>query len=263
MPKENEDMFEFLMKEMCSSDAYWTLSKRIVKILGLETTMFLTQLIDWESYLRQNGRLEKGGWFYHTCDDITEQTTLSRYAQTRAITLLQEMGVLQVVSKGLPKRQWFKITLNSSVLKTKLQCCENATQASRKRNAYNEEHNNEVKEKYKKEKTPKIQLIELFPISYQEHETFQQVWSDFVADRKERKIPLTERATKLIVNKFRRDCKKDIQSAIDALQVAIERGYRGVFPKVAGDALTGTKTHKAEPTKPKGPRVGCDPHERF
>lgn len=123
-----------------------------------------------------------------------------------------------------------------------------------------EEVKEDYKEKYKKEKN----FSNLFPKQYQNNPSFISTWNDFVADRKERKIPVTERSAKIIANKAVKQCGTNIEKVINGLLEAIERGYRGVFFTTETNN-TSNRQHKTETssrTKNRN-RVGCDPHERY
>lgn len=93
-----------MIKELLMSSSYWTLNKRVVKTLGIETAFFLTNLVEADKLLADDE-----GWFYQTIETIEKLTTLSRRKQDIAIKQLTEIGVLIQKNKGIPMKRYFKL----------------------------------------------------------------------------------------------------------------------------------------------------------
>lgn len=96
------------MKQLLSSSAYLVVNKRLAKRVGLKAAVLLADLIGKEQYFIDNGMLDNG-WFFNTSDNILKDTTLTRFQQNKAITLLKEIKFLDCKLKGIPATLHFKI----------------------------------------------------------------------------------------------------------------------------------------------------------
>jgi len=96
------------MKQLLSSSAYFVVNKKLAKRVGLKAAVLLADLIGKEQYFIDNGMLDNG-WFFNTSDNILKDTTLTRFQQNKAITLLKEIKFLDCKLKGIPATLHFKI----------------------------------------------------------------------------------------------------------------------------------------------------------
>jgi len=96
------------MKQLLSSSAYLVVNKKLAKRVGLKAAVLLADLIGKEQYFIDNGMLDNG-WFFNTSDNILKDTTLTRFQQNKAITLLKEIKFLDCKLKGIPATLHFKI----------------------------------------------------------------------------------------------------------------------------------------------------------
>lgn len=260
-------MFDFnVFDELCSSEAFWVLHKKITRVIGVETALYLAQLLDWSKYLQTQNRLNDG-WFYHTYEDVTAQTGLSRHAQIEAIKTLQKYEIMETVLKGIPRKQWFRLNTknvkklfkNNIVLFSASKGTESSTQADCFQHANNEELNNEVKkEKYKKEKTPE-NFSHLLPAKFRNDKLFQQSWEEFVQHRKTMKPrpkPLSELAAKKCINKLIKLSNSDIETAIALIDQTIEKNNDTFWPLYKSNEIAKTK----QPTPP--PKKKQDAHQK-
>lgn len=80
---------------------------------GATTALFLSQLLYWHYNPRMQEKLNsKGGWFYISIDDITEQTGLTRSEQITAKRNLIKLGILQISYKGMsPRTTHFRLDI--------------------------------------------------------------------------------------------------------------------------------------------------------
>lgn len=67
-----------------------------------------------------------------------------------------------------------------------------------------------------------------YPQKFQQDSSFVEALQNFIADRSERKKPMTTRAHEILRNKL---IKFDIPTCIKALNMSIEKGWSGVFPE--------------------------------
>jgi hypothetical protein len=91
-----------------ASRNYITLNKDILKEIGLEETVILGELASEYDYWYKQGKLEDG-YFFSTIENIEMNTTLSEHKQRKAINNLKNLGIIEVVNKGLPKRRYIKL----------------------------------------------------------------------------------------------------------------------------------------------------------
>ena len=84
------------------SGPYWTLNKTLVRLLGLEETLWLTDLCSKWAWFKEQGLLDEDGFFYNSMRDIENDTTLSRRTQNRTISVLVEHKILEVKKQGIP-----------------------------------------------------------------------------------------------------------------------------------------------------------------
>ena len=91
-----------------ASRNYITLNKDILKEIGLEETVILGELASEYDYWYKQGKLEDG-YFFSTIENIETNTTLSEHKQRKAINNLKDLGIVEVVNKGLPKRRYIKL----------------------------------------------------------------------------------------------------------------------------------------------------------
>lgn len=93
-----------LTKQLLLSSSYWVLNKEVVMLLGIETAFLLSNFAEAEQMMADDD-----GWFYQTIEIVEEMTTLSRYKQDQSIKELEEMGILEKETRGMPAKRYFKI----------------------------------------------------------------------------------------------------------------------------------------------------------
>ena len=91
-----------------ASDNYIVINRDLLKKYGINVTLMLCELASEYNYFDKNGKLEDG-MFYSTIDNISERTGLSKYQQTEALKVLDEVGIVKSVVKGMPAKRYFKI----------------------------------------------------------------------------------------------------------------------------------------------------------
>ena len=89
-------------------DAHWVLNKKIVKKVGVQAALLLSDIISKRQYFLNRGEVSDG-WFFNTVEDVEKDTTLSKHDQTKAIKKLSEVGFLKTKNKGVPPRRHFCI----------------------------------------------------------------------------------------------------------------------------------------------------------
>lgn len=110
-----------MYEKLLCSDGYWTLNKNIVHAWGVETALFLAELLDFKRYLENKEQLDPSGWFYRTQEDMLNRTSLTVYSQRRAINNLIKTGAIKTKIEGLPPKQYFNLELTEIALKNLLE----------------------------------------------------------------------------------------------------------------------------------------------
>lgn len=67
------------------------------------------QLVSEYNYYKGKDTLTPDGYFYSTVEHLESETCLSGHEQRKAISVLTELNVLTVISKGIPAKRHFKI----------------------------------------------------------------------------------------------------------------------------------------------------------
>lgn len=67
------------------------------------------QLVSEYNYYKDKETLTPDGYFYSTVEHLENETCLSGHEQRKAISILTDLSVLKVVSKGIPAKRHFKI----------------------------------------------------------------------------------------------------------------------------------------------------------
>jgi hypothetical protein len=162
---------------------------------------------------------------------------VSLYEQRHLLSELQQLGIVEIrVSGAPPKTRCF---LNEKRLFSRLNFSPTDikfyTSFIIVKDLKEKEYKNIKKiftKTSQKDKNHKNQFLYLFPPGYRNSPKFRHAWNDFMEMRRfDKKAPVTERSARLISNKIAR---VGLVTAIKALRVSVENGYRGVFPKRQG-----------------------------
>ena len=80
----------------------------LCRIVGdLKAGLFLGQALYWQNRVSP----DRNGWWWHSQDEWTDETTLSRRECDTVRKRLKELGLLEVVQKGYPKTTWYRVDL--------------------------------------------------------------------------------------------------------------------------------------------------------
>jgi hypothetical protein len=80
----------------------------IAKALGDDpiTALVLSQLLHWS---KTDVVVKRQGWFYKTEDEFYQETAVTKDRQRTARKKLQDLGILQIEQKGMPRQNWYRI----------------------------------------------------------------------------------------------------------------------------------------------------------
>lgn len=239
---------------LLASGNYIVINRDLLKKYGINVALMLCELASEYNYFDQNGKLEDG-MFYSTIDNINERTGLSKYQQSEALKVLDNIGIVKSVVKGIPAKRYFKIDveeLAKQIVNTSPSSCkkigklagEKLDTKNNNRKLINKSNNLKDKES-KKEDTNNTQIEHVEKttcrkkkktISYDEqiteytgNEELQNALKAFVQMRSFIKKPMTEYALKLMLKKLDELGNNDT-TKIAILNQSITHNWQGIFP---------------------------------
>jgi len=84
------------------------LPRPFIRIFNLNTAVMLSEIYSEYTYWKNQNKLEKGGWFFSTVENMYCNTGLSKHQQLSACKELEAYGIIKVKYQGLPKKRYFK-----------------------------------------------------------------------------------------------------------------------------------------------------------
>lgn len=239
---------------LLASDNYIVINRDLLKKYGINVALMLCELASEYNYFEQSGKLEDG-MFYSTIDNINERTGLSKYQQSEALKVLDKIGIVKSVVKGIPAKRFFKIDveeLAKQIVNISPSSCkeigkldgEKVETKNNNRKLINNSNNLKDKES-KKEDTNNTQIEHVEKttcrkkkktISYDEqiaeytgNEELQDALKAFLQMRSFIKKPMTKYALKLMLKKLDEFGNTD-DTKIAILNQSITNNWQGIFP---------------------------------
>ncbi|MDZ7343128.1 MAG: hypothetical protein ONA90_01300 [candidate division KSB1 bacterium] len=91
-----------------STDAFWSVNKRIAREVGIEETVLLSELIYRYRYFQDTNRLHDGEAFYATSEDLQSALGIGKKTLERIVKSLLQTGLVSADLRGVPaRRYWF------------------------------------------------------------------------------------------------------------------------------------------------------------
>lgn len=134
-----------ILKQTLTQGAFWQINKMLLRKLGINPALLLTDLIDKYYYFKDRNQLNKEGFFYCTAKDLEESTTLTYHLQKKAIDYLIESGLIETQLKGVPAKVHFKI-IEKSVFDLLNRSCENGQNLITSKTTIKEHLNVDIKD---------------------------------------------------------------------------------------------------------------------
>lgn len=216
--------------QLVANKSFITVNKVIAQNFGLDAAVLLGELASTQVYWEEQCGLDSDGMFYETCEQITQNTTLSKHQQAKAAKVLEDAGVLRTKKKGLPPMKYYVIdadelwgVLNQRRLKNLTNDGEKIEPTSVKKfNTNNKRENN-------KRKTIKDKRDIVFDSTLSD--PVKEKVLDFLEYREEIKKPYkSERSTQSFVNQVEKQEQLHGSIAvIDCIDKSIQNGWQGVF----------------------------------
>lgn len=87
---------------------YIAVNRTLIQKYGLVEAVLLGEIASEARYWLQRGELEDG-WFYSTVENIESATGLNDYRQRGALKRLQEIGLVEIDYRGLPRKRYLRL----------------------------------------------------------------------------------------------------------------------------------------------------------
>lgn len=102
--------------DLLRSDGSIIVNKRLAHSIGIESAIMFSELISKKIYFENKNQLTKDGYFFNTVENMKEDTTLSKYQQSKAIKKLVELNLIKQENRGIPQKRYFKITNDDNLV---------------------------------------------------------------------------------------------------------------------------------------------------
>ena len=97
------------LTNLLASTAFFTVNKAIVKKVGVNAALLLSDLISKENYFIEKGLTTKDDFFFNTLENIEKDTTLSEHKIRQAIKTLCKADFIEYKRLGIPAKTHIKI----------------------------------------------------------------------------------------------------------------------------------------------------------
>ncbi len=100
--------------DLLNGNNYTMLNHKLLISLGgdLSQAFMLSHLIGMYGYFRDAKMINEDGWFFQTINDIEKNCGITASIQRRALTLLEQKGIIGTRLMGSPPKRHFKLLLN-------------------------------------------------------------------------------------------------------------------------------------------------------
>ena len=96
--------------DLLRNDGCITVNKRLIRAVGLVEAVVYSELASRHYYFSERNRLDSGGYFYNTKEDLEAGTGATRRQQDAAIKRLIDLGLIEMKVKGIPATRHFRFT---------------------------------------------------------------------------------------------------------------------------------------------------------
>lgn len=94
--------------DMMFEKEFLRVPRPFIRMFNLNTAIMLSEIYSEYTYWKSQGKLEQGGWFFSTVENMYCNTGLSKHQQLKACNELMSYGIIKVKYQGLPKKRYFK-----------------------------------------------------------------------------------------------------------------------------------------------------------
>ena len=92
--------------DLLTNNGYIIVNKILMKEYGLEEAIIIGEISSEYNYYKSRNELLEDRAFYSTVEKIEENTTLSKYQQSKAINHLKDLGLIDFYYKGIPPKRY-------------------------------------------------------------------------------------------------------------------------------------------------------------
>ena len=240
--------------QLICSDNFIVVNKTLISELGVEPALMLGELASEAIYWESQEKIEDG-YFYSTIENVETKTTLTAYQQRNALKILEERGIVDVISKkGNPPKRYIRINEDAILQNFNFQKLKNLTFKSEKishSKVKNFNIKNKETKKNREEENNHINIItQATGFSSPE---FLSTLSDFILMRKKLHKPLTtERAYSLLAKKITELSNGNEEVAIQLLNQSISSSWLSIYPLKKDYTYRTTKNEFMEMLKHEG-----------
>lgn len=103
--------------DLIGGNNYIPVSRKLCAAIGPAEAILYCELVDQYRYWSNCGKLDDEGMFFSTVDQIQSRIGLSKDQQLRCFKKLSELGLIEVVRKGLPAKRFVKVYDNPQFLR--------------------------------------------------------------------------------------------------------------------------------------------------
>lgn len=91
---------------------YLIVNKKLMRRLGGIEVLFLSYLIDKESYWESTGKLVPGGWFFKIAKEIEKELDIGEVLRKKVHKKLMDLGLIEMKRMGTPNKWYYRICWN-------------------------------------------------------------------------------------------------------------------------------------------------------
>ena len=110
---------------LLSTDGYIMCNKTLIKLYGSDCAILIGELCAEYNYYKITGELIDDS-FYSTQENIESNTGINAYYQRKAFKVLQDEGIISVVKKGIPAKNYYTINTEKLAEIFTISSCEEA-----------------------------------------------------------------------------------------------------------------------------------------
>lgn len=224
--------------KLLASDNYFVINREIIKLFGLHEAIMLGELASEYTYWAKENKLENG-LFFSTQENIKENTGLSEFQQREAVSNLVKAGVLEVIKKGMPAKNYYRINEQFFVESLNDKSFKNYTtsglkikeQVVKKLNTNNNKEKIINKNNKNNKPVVKYDILELIPklcLEYDiEDTTIVDKLYEFFKVLVDNKALVTEQKIEATISKL---APVDKTKQLQAIQLSLDKGYKSIDP---------------------------------
>lgn len=98
-----------ILINLLSDTGFVMTSKLLIKLIGLDSAIFLSELCSEYNYWEEKDKLSDEKWFFSTRENIERNTGLSEYRQKNAMCLLIKKELISIKKIGIPRKIYYKL----------------------------------------------------------------------------------------------------------------------------------------------------------